>query len=230
VLTIAGRDARGVLGSGLGVGLGAGFAALSGILLVIDLRGDQARLDDWFGALFVAVGLLAALLTMRSFADGERTGELELLLTRPVRLWQVIAGKFLGAIAVLLAMLVCTLACPVTVAVMGHPDAGPIFTGYIGLVAVGLAFVGTGLAVSSSTANPLVSAVGTAGLLLALWFGGLLGGGLTGRTKVVLDDLSPANHVTGYLRGTLGAADAVYFLSFTVLALMATRLVLRWRR
>lgn len=227
---LAGRDVRAVLGSAFGSGLAAGFAALSGVLLILDLRGNQARLDTWFAALFVALGLLAALLTMRSFAEAERTGELELVLTAPLHTWQIVVGKFVGAVVVLAVMLVCTAGCPLLVATMGSPDAGPIITGYVGLVAVGMAFVAAGLAISATTPNPLVSAVGTAGVLLGLWFGGLLGGGLTGRPKVVLDALSPATHVTGYLRGTLGIADACYFLSFAALGLGTTALVLRWRR
>jgi ABC-2 type transport system permease protein len=227
---IAGRDVRAVLGSGFGVALGAGFAALSGVLLDIDLRGGLARLDQWFGALFVALGLAAALVTMRSFADEERTGQIELLLTAPVRTWQLVAGKFAGAAALLVAVMGCTAGAPLLVASMGHPDAGPIFTGYIGLLLVGLAFAAVGLAISASTASSLVSAAGTAGVLLALWFGGLLGGGLRGRPKIVLDDLSPASHVTGFMRGTLGVADASYFACLIVLGLMATVLVLRWRR
>ena len=230
VMAIAGRDTRAVLGSLFGVGLVAGFSALSGVLVVVDLRGDEAVLNDWFGALYVAMGLLAAVLTMRSFADEERTGELELLLTAPLRTWQIVAGKFVGAVTVLGVVIVCTVACPLVVAAMGDPDAGPIVTGYVGLLAVGLAFVAAGLAVSASTTSPLVSTAGTAGLLLALWFGGLLGAGLRGRPRVILDDFSPATHVTGFLRGTLGVADLWYFASFAVVGLAATMMVVRWRR
>src|SRR6202035_4064554 len=103
--------------------------------------------------------------------------------------------------------------CPLLVASMGNPDAGPIITGYVGIVLVGGAFVSLGMAVSATTANPLISATGTAALLLGLWFGGLVGGGLTGQPRAVLDYLSPANHVTGFLRGTISVVDVVYFVS-----------------
>jgi ABC-2 type transport system permease protein len=229
-VAIAGRDARAVLGSGFGVGLAAGFAALAGVLVVIDLRGNLARLDQWFAALFVSLGLLAALLTMRSFADEERTGQIELLLTAPVRTWQLVTGKFAGAAAVMASVLAGTAGAPLLVATIGRPDAGPIVTGYVGLVGVGLAFVAIGLAISASTSSSLVSGSGTVGVLLALWFGGLLGRGLKGRPRVILDELSPANHVTGYLRGTLSLNDAVYFVSLIAIGLAATVLVLRWRR
>jgi ABC-2 type transport system permease protein len=98
------------------------------------------------------------------------------------------------------------------------------------VVVVGAAFVAVGLAVSASTSNPLVAAAGTAASLLALWFGGLLGGGLTGRPKVVLNYLSPASHVTGFLRGTLGLTDLIYFASLILIGGLTARTIVERRR
>jgi ABC-2 type transport system permease protein len=229
-LAIASRDLRATYASAFGVGCTAAFAALAGVLLVFDLRGDQARLDLWFSFLFVALGLLAALLALRAFAEEERAGTLELVLTSPVRLWQVVVGKVLGTAGVLAVVLAATAACPLLVASMGNPDAGPVLTGYAGLVLAGLAFLAVGVAVSAATANPLVAAAGTAAALLALWLGGVLGGGLGGRPHTVLQYLSPASHVTGFLRGTIAVADVTYFLSLAVTGLVAAVLILGARR
>jgi gliding motility-associated transport system permease protein len=230
VLTIAGRDIRTTYLSPFGIGATAAFVALSGVLLVLDLNPGVARLDAWFASMFVLLGLLAALVTMRSLADEERTGGLELLITAPVSTGQVIVGKLLGALGVLLIVTTATLICPIMVASMGTPDSGPIVTGYLGVVLVGAAFVSVGLAVSAATANPLVAAAGTAAVLLALWFGGLLGGGLTGKPKVVLDYLSPASHVTGFLRGTIGVTDLVYFASLILVGALTARTIVEGRR
>jgi ABC-2 type transport system permease protein len=229
-LTIAWRDLRATFLSPFGVGCTAAFVALSGVLLVLDLRPGQARLDNWFAPLFLVLGALASLLTMRSFADEERTGSLELLLTAPVTRWQVVAGKLLGVAGVLAAVTVASAVCPWLVTSMGHPDAGPIITGYVGMVLVGLAFIAVGLAVSTATGNPLVAAAGSMAILVTLWFGGFVAGGLTGRPHLLLLYLSPSSHVTGFLRGTLSLADIVYFVSFTVLGLTIAGSVLRWRR
>jgi ABC-2 type transport system permease protein len=199
-------------------------------LLVVDLRGNQARLDLWFSSLFIALGLLAALLTQRAFAEEERSGTLELLLTSPVRFWQVAVGKLLGVCGVLLAAIAATVVCPVLVSSMGNPDSGPIITGYIGLVLVGLGFLAVGLAVSATTPNPLVAAAGTAAVLVALWLAGVLAGGLGGRLHVVLEYLSPTSHVTGFLRGTLAVADIAYWLSMVVVGVVGVIVVLGWRR
>jgi ABC-2 type transport system permease protein len=230
VLAIASRDLRSTYASAFGVGCTAGFAALSGVLLVFDLRGNQARLDLWFSFLFVALGLLAALLALRSFAEEERAGTLELVLTSPVSDWQVALGKLLGVLGVLAVVIAATVACPLLVSSMGNPDTGPILTGYVGLVLLGAGFLALGLAVSAATGNPLVAAAGTAAVLVALWLGGVLAGGLGGRAHLVLEYLSPASHVTGFLRGTLALVDVTYFVSMIVVGFAGALGVLRARR
>jgi ABC-2 type transport system permease protein len=229
-VTIAARDLRATYVSAFGIGCTAAFAALAGVLLVFDLRGNQARLDLWFSSLFIALGLLAALLAQRAFAEEERAGTLELLLTSPVRFWQVAVGKLLGVCGVLVAAIAATIVCPILVSSMGNPDAGPIITGYIGLLLVGVGFLSLGLAVSASTPNPLVAAAGTAAVLVALWLAGVLAGGLGGRLHVVLQYLSPTSHVTGFLRGTLSVADVAYFLSMTLVGIVGVIVVLGTRR
>lgn len=230
VLAIARRDVRSIWRSAFGVGCAAGFSALSGLFLVVDLRSDQARLDAWFSPLFVVLALLASLLTVRSFAEEERTGSLELLLTMPVGRWHLVAGKILGGIGALVMALLVTGVCPLLVAIVGDPDPGPILTGYLGLLLAGLAFIAVGTAVSAATSSFLAAATGSSALLLALWFGGVLAQNLTGRIQTLLTYLSPSAHVTGYLRGTLSLDDAVYFLSLAVLGVLATRVVLELRR
>ena len=123
-----------------------------------------------------------------------------------------------------------TVACPLLVVNMGNPDSGPVFTGYVGLFVVGIAFLAVGLAASAATASPLVAAAGTAAALLALWLGGVLAGGLGGRPHLVLDYLSPASHVTGFLRGTLAVSDFTYFASMALAGVAAAWAILRTRR
>jgi len=229
-LQIAARELRATYASAFGLGAAAGFVALSGILLVVDLRSNQAVLNSWFSALYVLSGLLAALLGMRSFAEEERAGTLELLLTAPVAPWRVTMGKLLGSAGVLVALSLPTVVCPLLIASMGNPDLGPILTGYVGMVVVGLAFVSLAQAVSASTGSPLVAATGAAALLVALWFSALVANGTGGRLGFVLQYLSPSHHVVGFLRGTLGVSDLTYFLSLVVFGFGMTLRVLEVRR
>ena len=75
-----------------------------------------------------------------------------------------------------------------------------------------------------------MAAAGTAAVLLALWLGGVLGGGLGGRPHLVLDYLSPASHVIGFQRGTLAVSDLTYFASMALAGLAVAWAVLRTRR
>ena len=227
---IAAREFRATFGTTFGYGLTAGFLALAGILLVFALRGGEARLDAWFAWLFVALGVLAPLLAMRTFAEEERAGSLELLLTSPLRVGEVVAGKLAGVAGIFLLLVAGTLVCPWLVDRMGDPDGGPILTGYLGLVLVGVAFLSVGVAASAATSNQLVAAAACTGLLLALWFGAGLAGGLGGAPRTVLQYLSPSTHVTGFLRGTVAAADVAYFASVTLLGLAVAVSVVEARR
>ena len=230
ISAIAGREIRAIGASPFGVGAIAGLAGVSGATLVFDLRAGQARLDTWFDALVVLVGLLAVLVTTRTFAEEERRASLEYLLTSPVTAVQVAVGKLLGTVVILAVALVGTVACPLLVAGMGHPDPGPIITGYVGLVLASVAFAAVGCAMSAATSNPLVSAAATAGVLLLAWGAGLIGSGLRGRTQMVLAAFSPASHLTGFLRGTLGPRDVGYFMVVAGIGLAGTVAVLNSRR
>lgn len=227
---IAARDLRATFTSPFGYGLVAGYLALAGVLLVVALSAGEARLDGWFAPLSLLTGLLAALLTMRTLAEEERTGSLELLLSAPVRAGNVVLGKLLGVTAVLGVVLAATVTAPLVTAALGDPDAGPIITGYVGVALVGVAVAAIGVAASASTANQLVAAAIAAGVLLATWFGGALAGGLPGAPGALLRYLSPSTHVDGFLRGTIAIADVVYFGSAVALGAVLASLVVRVRR
>jgi ABC-2 type transport system permease protein len=228
--TIAGRELRATFGSSFGYGLVAGFLVLSGVVLDRALAGGEARLDGWFAPLFILCGVLAALLTMRAFAEEERTGSLELLVTAPVRPWHVVVGKLLGVVAVFAVVLAATVPAPLLVAAMGNPDGGPILTGYLGILLAGTAFLAVGLAASSVTASQLVAAAVSIGVLLGLWFGAGVAQALHGPVGRTLVYLSPSTHVNGFLRGTIALTDVVYFVSFAALGVLAAVTIVRERR
>lgn len=230
ILAIARRDLAAIWLSAFGLGCGAGFVALSGVLLVLDLRSNQADLSGWFSPLFVVLALLAALFSVRAFAEEERSGSLECILTMPVSIGQVVAGKILGAMGALAVALGLSAVCPLLLEAVGHPDPGPILTGYVGLVLAAAGFVAVACAVSAATGSFLAAATGAGALLMALWFGGILAETLSGATATLLSYLSPSSHITGFLRGTLALDDTAYFLGMVVIGAMATSLVLRLRR
>lgn len=227
---IAYRDAKAAFARPIGYGLTAGFLVLAGVLLVLALRAGEARLDGWFAPLYLLTGVLAALLGMRSFAEEEAAGSLEVLTTGPFRPWQLVMGKLGGVMIVFSIVAVATFVAPFLLASMGDPDLGPVVTGYIGLFLLGAAFLSVAVAASAATASQLVAGAVAVGILMGLWFGTVVVSGLDGPVRTVVEYLSPSNHVTGFLRGTLALDDVVYFLSLAIVGIVVAAELLRSRR
>lgn len=163
--------------------------------------------------------LLAAVITMRLLAEEKKLGTLELLLTAPLRNSEVIIGKFLGSIGILIVMLALTLYYPILLFWFGDPDIGPIVTGYIGLFLLGCVSLAVGIFASSITSNQIVSAVVAGGILLALWFIGMAVTVLPEALGEVIGFLSLSYYFSDFVIGVIDTRGIVYYISITVLFL-----------
>jgi hypothetical protein len=112
---------------------------------------------------------MTPVITMRLVAEERKLRTLELLLTNPVTETEVIVAKFLASLSLIVAMLALSLAYPVTLAIFGQPDWGPIYSGYLGLFLLGAALAGVGIAISSVAANQVVAALLSLSVFLSLW-------------------------------------------------------------
>ncbi len=163
--------------------------------------------------------LLASVLTMRLLAEERKMGTLELLLTAPVRDSEIIMGKFLGSLGILMAMLALTLYYPILLWVFGDPDWGPIATGYLGLFLLGFTSLAVGLFASSLTSNQIVAAVVAGGILCALWFIGMAADLLPEALGEVIDYFSLSHYFPDFIRGVIDTRGIIYYLSTTALFL-----------
>ena len=118
---------------------------------------DQASLRNFFSLLPVIFSFVIPAITMRLVSEELNIGSYEILLTLPVTFNDVILGKFLAAVAFVAAMLIPTFAYPITVAVLGQLDWGPVVGGYIGAVLLGAAFSAIGLFASALTRNQIIA-------------------------------------------------------------------------
>ncbi len=170
--------------------------------------------------------LAVPLLTMGLMTDERRKGTLELLMTSPVRASEIVAGKFLGALALLALMLAPMLPMFAFMGAGGHWEAGVIASGLLGLLMLGGAQIALGLFVSSLCENVLVSAIGTYGLVVTLQF---IDTGGADPESVWVRLLGSVSFYTRHLestRGVVSVADFVYFASCTAMALfLAARAV-----
>ncbi len=230
-ITIARRELSAYFVSPIAYLVAAAFLTLSGYLFsVLLITSRQAAFDVLFQNVGFILLFIAPLLTMRLLADEQKQGTIELLLTAPVRDWEVVFGKFLAALGLFGVILLCTLVYPLSLwAVGGRPDAGPLVTGYLGLILIAAAMLAIGTMTSSLTENQIVAAVLGFAILLFLWLIAAAGNVATGAAGV-LQALSLPDHYNDFARGAINLEDMIYYLSLTIGALFIATRMLETRR
>jgi len=186
-----------------------------------------------FYSIAIVLLLVLPLLTMRLFAEERKLRTFELLMTSPIGINEMVVGKFLGAFAVYLGLLLLSGLVPLILALYSSFDWHPVLTGYLGLALLGALFIATGVLASALTENQIVAAFVSFGLLLLVWLlggvGSVLGDSPAG---AVLSYLSFIEHYDRLVRGLVDTKDLVYYLSGLVLMLFLAHRVVesqRWK-
>jgi ABC-2 type transport system permease protein len=185
---------------------------------------DRASLSSMFEAIPTGLVLLIVpVVTMRLVAEEKRSGTLEMLITLPVKDSDVIIGKFLGALGLVLVLVFSTVLYPILMFKLWHLgviDTGPIYSGYFGLVLFSAAAVAIGLLVSSVTESQVIAFFVTFIVLAALYFMGELSEHVPNLLGTVFRTLSLREHYFQFQRGLIDARDVIFFLSCAALALV----------
>lgn len=176
--------------------------------------------------LFKAAGLmllfLVPVLSMRSLADERRSGTLGLLLSAPVSMTAIVAGKYLALLGFLALQIALIALMPASLALGGTVDTGLLASAVLGLSLTAASFAAVGLWVSSLTRQPATAAVVTLGLLMALWFVDFGGATAAGAPAEALAWLSLTRHADALMRGVFASDDLAYFVLLIVTALVFT--------
>lgn len=200
------------------------------LLLVLS---RQASMQGLFGNMAVILLFVTPFLTMRLIAEEMRMGTMELLLTSPVRDWEVVVGKFLGALAFLLFMLILTLFFPLLLSRVGNPDWGTVATGYFGVILIGAACLAIGVFASSLSQNQIVAGFIAFALLIIMWLLGAASNAVgAGALGSAFNYLALNTHFDDFVRGVVDSQHIVYYLILVAIFLfLATRVVetKRWR-
>jgi ABC-2 type transport system permease protein len=196
-----------------------------------------------FDFLGTVILIMLPFVTMRLVAEEKRQRTDELLYTSPIRIADVIGGKFLAALTLLSAMLILTVYLPLLVSKYGELNWTQVFTGYIGLFLMGAGFIAIGLFISSMTESQVVAGLVTFGILLGLWL-------ISGMGEIVgrlLDVIAPSlsmgiegglkylslnDHLNPFLDGILDTRDLIFYASAVLLGLFLSHRVIessRWR-
>jgi ABC-2 type transport system permease protein len=187
---------------------------------------NQASVRNFFALLPLIFAFVIPAVTMRLFSEELNVGTYEILLTLPVTFKEVVLGKFLGALAFVAALLIPTLAYPVTVAFLGDLDWGPVIGGYLGALLLGASFSAVGLFASSLTRNQIVAFIIGVAICFALVLIDKILFFLPAQIIGILEYLGADFHFENISKGILDSRDILYFLSLAFLGLYATHLVM----
>ena len=217
------------------------FLLVSGLLLwffpdTSILEYGYAELNGFFSLVPFLFMFLIPAITMRSFAEERREGTYVLLASRPLSDWQILLAKYFACFTLVVFALVPTLLYYYSVSALGMPkgniDGGAVAGSYIGLLLLGSAFAAIGIFSSSVTKNQVIA------FAVAVFLSFIAYSGFDALAKVfaatLLEDiflwLSVNEHFQSMSRGVLDTRDLVYFISFILLFLGLTMLVIGGRK
>ncbi|UCD67085.1 MAG: ABC transporter permease subunit [Betaproteobacteria bacterium] len=206
--------------------LGTGYFFLYEVFLT-----GTASMDEPFKSMGVLLLIVCPIITMRLFA-GEYTGRtMELLSTLPLRPWQIVLGKFLGAVTILVLMSVGTTINLIPLYMYGNPETTNIVSGYIGFLLLGMGCLAIGQFFSALTRNQVIAALITFPVLLGFWFIGHL---YSFQSAVILQKLfgylSFSLHFGDFVAGLIRSEAVVFYLVVIAIALTLNASYLQWRR
>ncbi len=180
----------------------------------------QASLRPFFSIAYWTLFFFIPALTMRTLAEENKTGTIEMLLTKPVTDRQVIAGKYIATLILIATALILTFPYVITVSKLGNLDAGAVICGYLALMFISAAYASIGLFTSSITNNQIVAFL--TALFIGLFFHILfqiISAGMKGLTGQIINTLSMTVHFDSLSRGVLDLKDIIYFCSIIFLGL-----------
>jgi ABC-2 type transport system permease protein len=253
VLVIAWRDIRAMFVSPIAYVVLTGFLLLAGwfffnllgqfnrmVTIYSGLEGydttwlnlNDAVIAPLLQNLSVVLLIVIPMLTMRSYAEERSSGTYELLFTSPVRVGEIVLGKFLAGLFMVTLMVGLTLLYAGILLYFGNPEVGLLASGFLGLYLVAVAYVAVGNFTSSLTSNQIIAAVSSLVILLLLFVISWPADGASETVKRVLTYASVTEHLSTMIRGIIDTKDLVYFGSLVVVFLFLTHRAVesaRWK-
>lgn len=206
--------------------LGTGYFFIYNVFMT-----GSATMDVTFQNMGILLVTVVPAITMRLFSGEYNSRTMELLMTLPLKAWEIVVGKFLGAAAILLIMIIATGINLIPLFLYGNPDATTILSGYVGFMLLGMACLAIGQFFSALTQNQIIAALITWPVLLGFWFvGHFKGFQQTGFMRSFSDYLSFASHYADFIRGLIRSEAVVFYLSVGAIALILNAAYLQGRR
>lgn len=208
------------------------FLMLVGVLFWVTFFAPPAALTmrNFFNIASLVLMFYAPAITMRLLAEEHGSGTLEVLSTMPVRDIEIVVGKYLAAVGLLVITLLLTSPYAITLVILGEIDTGPIWGGYVGLLLIGSAYLAVGLLFSSLTKHQMVAFFGALIVCLVFFFLDKFIAFFSSGASSVMEYLSFDYHFQNIARGVVDTRDVVFFFSVIGLSLVAAYASLESRR
>ena len=191
---------------------------------------NQASLQVFFGISYWTLFFFIPAITMRSLAEENRAGTIELLGTKAISDWDIVLGKFFSNLLLVGIALICTLPYYITVSLLGNIDHGATIGGYFGLLLLSSMYISIGIFSSSITNNQIVA------FLVALFIGiffqilfDVMATSFTGNIGEVFDYLSARTHFESISRGVIDSRDIIYYATLIFAGLLLSETMLSKR-
>jgi len=203
--------------------------------IALEQRAFVPGVDTVLGVLPTLLMLATPVVTARTIAEEGKLGTIELLLTSPVRDWELVIGKWLGSFMFMLTIVIVTIIYPIILHQLVDPgiDQGPLITGYLGLALMLAAMLAIGVFVSSLFTSQIAAFATTLGILIVLWW--VINPiaqtiGVTGGYELIQYLDIRQHYFTNFLYGVIDLRDVTYYLGLTALGLFLGTLSVEVRR
>ncbi len=226
------REIKSFFGSPIGYLVIAIFLIINGLFLWV-FEGDYNISNSGFADLtpfftlapWIFIFLIPAV-TMRSFSDEKKQGTLELLLTKPLSIWQIVNGKFLGAVVLIISAVIPTFIYVAVISNLGMPegniDMGSTIGSYFGLLFLISAYCAIGIFTSTLSDNQIVAFIISVFLCFIFYFGFEGIASTIPSLSTIIASLGMQEHFKSMSRGVIDTRDSIYFASITILFLSFT--------
>jgi len=223
IITIAHKELRSYFASPVAYVVFVLFLILSGYFFsAILFVTREASLTGVAYNMIITLLFLIPLITMKLFAEEKKLGTLEILMTKPVKDFEAVLGKFFAALSLFGLMLLSTFVYVLILFKYGNPDVGPIITSYFGVFLCGMAFIALGIFASTLTENQIISAVIGFSFILLLWILNWLASYVGESMQNLLNYLALSTHLDDFIKGVVDIKNVSYYLSFVVFWLFAS--------
>lgn len=226
------REIKSFFGSPIGYLVIAIFLLLNGLFLWV-FEGEFNILNSGFADLspfftvapWILIFLIPAV-TMRSFSDEKKQGTIELLFTKPLSVWEIVNGKFFGALILIVLALLPTIVYVFVISSLGSPpgniDMGSTLGSYFGLLFLVAGYTSVGIFTSTLSDNQIVAFIVSVFLCFVLYYGFEGLASLAGNLDNFVSSLGMDYHFKSMGRGVIDTRDIIYFVSITILFLSLT--------